>query len=215
MVTLLGHVRRLKAASLQLRASSSEVIDVLDVASRLSAPAIGEERVSCAEGMARVQVLCTELLAGSLAEEIAFPGVVPLSAQHDQDEAFALAGVASLVPTAFLELCRAEALAILVGNIDVLRALAAELVERGELSGEEVDQVISAAVTRRQLAAEHARRADRRRRMESASAFQRELSIVTRCSNQNGPHSRKGKPMLQNLIQPCVSGNPSSAGNRR
>jgi hypothetical protein len=159
-------------ASLHLRASSTEFIDVLDVASRLSVPSFGEARVAISEGVVRAETLIIELVVGTVGEVVALPDVEPLSAEHDLIEARALAGVVSFAVEPFLAFCQAEAKVILSANRDVLLALADRLVERGTLSGEEVDEVIGEAVASRLIVAEHQRRADWRRRERNAQAFQ-------------------------------------------
>ena len=55
--------------------------------------------------------------------------------------------------------------------MDVAEALVTALIEQGELSGEQVDEVIATTVAKRQLAAEHARREERRQRTENAMRF--------------------------------------------
>jgi hypothetical protein len=159
------------AASLQLRASSSEVLSIMDVAARLSPPEIGEARVAISEGVVRAETLVIELLAGTVGETVALPDVEPLSAEHDLIEARALASVVSFAVEPLLEFCKAEAKAILSANRDVLLSLADALVEHGSLDGEMVDAVISSAIARRQLADEHRRRADWKRRIEGAAWF--------------------------------------------
>jgi hypothetical protein len=160
------------AASLQLRASSSEAINILEVAARLSSPEIGEARVKISEGVVRAETLIIELVAGTIGEMVAMPDLEPLSAEHDLIEARALAGVVSFAAESLLEFCKAEARAILVGNIDVHEALADQLAEYGELSGDQVDEIIASAIAQRQVRIEHQRREDWRKRETNASSFQ-------------------------------------------
>jgi hypothetical protein len=164
------------ASALHFRddAAVDDALDVEEFAKGMEPPAIGEIRIAYAEGVLRAQILCTELVAGTLAEEITLSDVPLLSAKHDVDEAFALAAIASLAPGPFLDLCRAEARAIIAANVDVVRALADALVKQGELDGGEVDTIIASTIARRQLEAEHARRRDWQQRMESAAAFRHE-----------------------------------------
>jgi len=63
---------------------------------------------------------------------------------------------------------------ILRSNVDVLLAVADALAEKGELYGDEVDQIIVEAVARRAAAIEKQRRADWRRRTANAATFQAE-----------------------------------------
>jgi len=103
---------------------------------------------------------------------VALPDMEPLSAEHDLIEARDLASVVSFAVEPLLEFCKAEARAILSANRDVLFALADRLVERGTISGSDVDEIISSTIVRRQLADEHRRRADWARRSANAARFQ-------------------------------------------
>jgi hypothetical protein len=141
---------------------------------RATVPVIGSNRIRDAEFLIRASATCAQLLAGSIAESILWPGEPPLPAQHDEDEARALAKLAVASPDAvdtFLEYCRAEARALIEEYRDVGSAIADGLIEHGTLSCRQVLEIIAAAMTRRALAAERVRRSDWARICANASTF--------------------------------------------
>jgi hypothetical protein len=60
--------------------------------------------------------------------------------------------------------------------MDIAEALVGALVDKGQLSGDEVDLIIANAVAQRQRASEHERRRQWEQRVENAAAFQDESS---------------------------------------
>ena len=110
----------------------------------------------------RAQVLVIELLGGEVAELILHPDHPSLGAKHDQVEANAFAKVAvaaSPAVAALIKYCEAEAAALIRANIDIVRALVEELIERGILTGDQIDVIIAREVAVKALANERARRA--------------------------------------------------------
>jgi hypothetical protein len=162
-----------KGTSLNLIDAPQEAIDIVEVCGRLGPPCPGESRNELAAGLIVAQTLMIELAGGNAAERVMFPDLAPLNAPHDLLEAQALAmtcATASAV-AALVAYAEAEALAIVGSNADVVGALANQLAECGELSGDQVDTVIASAIARRQVEVERERRQDWRRRMANAAAF--------------------------------------------
>jgi hypothetical protein len=95
-----------------------------------------------------------------VAEQIFHPKEEPLPTSHDQIEATAFASLAvasaRAVP-AFLAYCRAEAAALIRDHLGSAKAIADALVERGELTGAEVDEIIAVALVRETMNDEKAR----------------------------------------------------------
>jgi hypothetical protein len=141
---------------------------------RATVPEIGSNRIRDAKFLIRASATCAQLLAGTIAESILWPGEPPLPAQHDEDEARALAKLAVASPNAvdtFLEYCRAEARALIEEYRDVASAIADGLFEQGTLTGTQVQKIIAAAMTRRALAAERLRRANWAQTCANGAAF--------------------------------------------
>jgi hypothetical protein len=154
----------------------AEMQEVVDICSRLEklTPEIGSGRVESAEFYVRAQINCTELVGGRACELLLYPDLPPLPAEHDHIEARAFAAVACAAPpavNALLAYAEAEASALLEANLPVVLALVEAIIERGTLTGDEVDEVIETAVACETLRIEHDRRAEWARVQHSASAF--------------------------------------------
>jgi hypothetical protein len=124
-------------------------------------PEIGTARVEAAEFFVRAQSNVIELVAGRVCEQILYPDLPDLGAAHDQVEAKAFAAVAVAQPgaiEALLAYAEAEARALLLANLPIVRALCDALVERGTLTGDEVDQIIRREIAEKALADERTRR---------------------------------------------------------
>jgi hypothetical protein len=136
-----------------------EIVDLCERAQRLM-PELGVNRVESAEFFQRSTVLAIELAAGTVAETILHPNETPLPTSHDQIEATAFASLAvasaRAVP-AFLAYCKAEAAALITDHLGAARAIADALVERGELSGIQVDEIITVAIAQEAVDAEKLR----------------------------------------------------------
>jgi hypothetical protein len=130
---------------------TDEFVDVCSRLERMS-PECGPGRVADSELVVRVQCMIIELVGGSVAETILHPDQPSLGAKHDHVEAAAFARVAcaagaSPAVAALISYAEAEALALLSQNLDILKRLVEELIEAGILSGEQIDEIISAGVT--------------------------------------------------------------------
>jgi hypothetical protein len=136
-----------------------EIVDLCERAQRLM-PELGINRIEAAEFFQRATTFCVELVAGTVAETILHPQEPPLPASHDQIEAAAFASIAVASPRAvhaFLEYCKAEAAALILDHLGAAKAIADALVEHGELSGAEVDDIIAVALAREALDEEQMR----------------------------------------------------------
>jgi hypothetical protein len=153
--------------------TTDEIVDICTRLEKLT-PEIGARRVEDAEGHIRCQVNCIELLGGSAAERILHPDLPVLPAEHDLVEARAFAAVACATPRAvdaLLEYASVEAEALIRENLDIVRALVDAILERGNLTGDEVDTTIAAGMAKRLADAEMCRHRDWQQRTESARAF--------------------------------------------
>jgi hypothetical protein len=114
-----------------------------------------------------------EVSAGSVGESLLLEGP-PWPASHDRAQEF---HYASLLCTstesikAFVRFCEAQARDLLTPYLAIVTELANVLRARRTLSGEEVDQVIAAALASASVEQEHRRRADWRERVERAATF--------------------------------------------
>jgi hypothetical protein len=166
-----------KPSSLNLDVNpEAETSEIVDVCARLEkmAPEIGTARVESSEVYLRAQTLCIELVGGRVCEEILFPDHQPLHAEHDQIEARAFAAVACAAPRAvgaLLAYAEAEATALLIANLGIVRALVGAILETGSLSGDEVDTVIRQTMAMEAAELESRRRLDWQQRQASAARF--------------------------------------------
>ena len=136
-------------------------------------PGVGESRAQIADLYLHVFHTLVELVGGTESEVLFCTGK-PGFAYHDEREAVHFA---ALITTgtesgmALIEACRAEARAILAGQADIVKALAGELIVRRTLDGEEIDEIISGAISARALKVEQLRRADWRARQLDSARF--------------------------------------------
>lgn len=124
-----------------------ETGDILSICERLKklAPKLGSARSASAGYYIFIQSIMIALFAGQCSEALLHPDLPPLGTDHDDVEAHAYAEIAVVdqgAVEALVAYCRAEAMAILMANRDVVEALVEALVDAGELSGEEVDGII-------------------------------------------------------------------------
>jgi hypothetical protein len=150
---------------------TDEILSLCERLQRLT-PELGSDRVDSSEYYIRAQNNIIEAVAGECAELILHPELPSLGAVHDFVLAAAfgrIAVAAQPAVVALIEYCSAEATALLRTNLDIVNALVAALVERGTLSGSEVDAIISHEVAMRSIRLEHARREDWQRRIASAA----------------------------------------------
>jgi hypothetical protein len=114
-----------------------------------------------------------ELVSGRVCERVFFPDHEPLPAEHDLAEARALASVicASGAVGALLAFAEAEAEALIRAHLPVVTALVDALDEKGTLTGDEVDRIISDGIAGEMLEVEREHRRHDRARVESAAKF--------------------------------------------
>jgi hypothetical protein len=139
---------------------TTEITDLCERVQKLMPP-LGTGRIESAEFFQRATVLAIELVAGTVAEQILHPDEEPLPTYHDQLEAAAFAGVAVASPRAvpaFLEYAKGEAAALIKDHPDVAMAIADGLIEHGILTGDQVDEIIVAALARKMMKTEVDRR---------------------------------------------------------
>jgi hypothetical protein len=153
-----------------------ETEQILSICERLErfTPEIGSTRVESSEYLVRSQINITELVAGQCAELILHPELPSLGATHDFVEAAAFGRItvaAQSAVAALLKYCEAEASSLILEHIVIVRALVEALIERGTLSGDQVDEIISQSVAARLIKIEHQRRDDWRTRERSAAKF--------------------------------------------
>jgi hypothetical protein len=165
--------------------NSNQTEQILSICERLESitPELGSARVDLSEYIVISQNNIVELLAGECAELILHPTLPSLGARHDHTEAAAFARVAVAAAPATIALlayCKAEAVALLTQNRDCLDALVEALIEHGELSGSEVDAVISGAVGARLMATEVKRRVEWAAAEQRAAAFNRQAVPLVR-----------------------------------
>jgi hypothetical protein len=148
--------------------------ELVSICKEIGPPKIGTRRIKFAKEIAHAQIMCLELVAGTVCERVMFPDCPVLSAEHDDIEARALASVVCAAPEAidaFVRYAEAEAEELIRAHLGVVTALIDALVERGTLSGEAIDQVIAHAVVMEVAQVERVRRQSWEARVENASRF--------------------------------------------
>jgi hypothetical protein len=136
-------------------------------------PKPGESRADIADIVLHVHNRVVELCAGSVGEELFLDGPA-WDAVDDRKQERALAVLVASSPEsaeAFIGFCRVEAATLLRDHEHVVRVLAAELLIRRTLDGDQIDLCIKQAVAAKALADERERRAVWKRVEESARAF--------------------------------------------
>jgi hypothetical protein len=114
-----------------------------------------------------------ELAAGTVGEAELIEGPT-LPALDDRRQSLMFAKLVCASPRsieAFLEFAATEARNLITTNKSVVLELAAALVERRKLGGDEITQLVASALARQDLEAEKRRRADWAKTIESARAF--------------------------------------------
>lgn len=155
-------------------ANDLTVTSIVDLCEKIGPPVIGEPRVENAAGITRAMINIVELVAGRVGEKIFFPDNEPIPAALDFVEARAFASIMCSSPASVAALLRwaeAEAEALIRQHMTAVSMLADELVERGELLTEQIDQIIGAAVDVDKLKIEHARRKEMKARTDRAGKF--------------------------------------------
>jgi hypothetical protein len=137
-------------------------------------PGVGESRAKIADLYLHIFHAVIELTGGTEAERLFCDGEEPGFAHYDEREAVhfvSLITSSTESGMALIEACRIEARSILTAQADIVKALAAELIVRRTLDGEEIDEVICGAVSQRAIKAEQLRRADWRARQLDSEKF--------------------------------------------
>jgi hypothetical protein len=170
-------VRSALPKQLTFERQTTEVLSICERLEGLTTPELGGNRVSDAESIVCAQSMVIELVAGEVAEQLLHPDDPSLGAEHDGIEARAIARVicaagASPAVAALVRYAEAEARALLLANRDIVDALVEALIERGALSGDQVDETISQVVAMRLIKIEQQRREDWKQRQQSAENFE-------------------------------------------
>jgi hypothetical protein len=172
----LGFSGRCWGVNFESRFASSESMSIIEQLNGLM-PQDGESGDDVAQVHLNVRRRIVELAAGTVAEELFLPGE-PWPAADDRRQERELA---SLITSsresreAYIAACRVEVRSILQRYDNVVRSLAAELLQRRTMTGEEIDMVISRAIGERQLREEHQRRREWRQREQNAGLFMAQL----------------------------------------
>jgi hypothetical protein len=154
-------------------ATGDETAPALCARISASMPQVGESRADIADIVLHVHNRVIELCAGSVGEELFLDGPA-WDAVDDRKQERALAALVASSPEAieaFINFARVEARELLRKYEHVARALAAELLIRRTLDGDQIDLCIKQAVAAKALADERERRAVWKRVEESARAF--------------------------------------------
>jgi hypothetical protein len=136
-------------------------------------PGLFEPRDDCAPFVLHSINRATELAAGTAGEEVLIGGP-PLQALADRKQLLMFAKLVCASPhsvEAFLEWAAAEARNLIAANRSVVLELAAALVERRTMTGDEITELVMASLVRQDFEAEKKRRADWARCLEGARAF--------------------------------------------
>jgi hypothetical protein len=151
--------------------------ELVSICEEIGPPKIGTRRIKFAKEIARAQIMCLELVAGTVCERVMFPNCPVLSAEHDAIEARALASVVCAAPAAvdaFVGYAEAEAEALIRAHLGVVTALVDALVEKGTLYSEQIDRIINDAVAAEIVASELLERQRWSQRIECAAKFKGE-----------------------------------------
>jgi hypothetical protein len=146
---------------------------------RISAlmPGPGESRADIAVIMLHVHSRVVELCAGSVGERLFCDGE-PWHAADDRKQERALAALVASSPEAieaFISFACIEAATLLRDHAHVVRALAAELLIRRTLDGEQIDLVIAEAISTKAAEVEMRRSRDWDARQASAALLPKEI----------------------------------------
>jgi hypothetical protein len=146
-------------------------------------PQIGESRTDAAPFYVHVIDRVTELLAGSVGEQIYYPDDQPLRAIDDDRQALLFASLVCSTTTsvqAFLDFARAEAWGLIQQHRHVVDALAVSLLEQRTLDAKAIHATVATALAAEDAKTERQRRADWAAAIENAKSFQKEKA-------ENGP----------------------------
>ena len=150
--------------------------DVPELCDKIAAlmPNDGEQRNDAADIYLHSMNRCIELAAAAVAERMLLPGE-PVPSVSDLEHTIKYAALVCRSPEAakkFISLCETMARDLLRPYAFILIALSTVLKIRRTLTGKEIDDLIANTCAGFELAAEHRRRADWRKRELAASSFQ-------------------------------------------
>jgi hypothetical protein len=156
--------------------------DVPELCDQLRAvmPKDGEPRGDSADVYLHAMNRCIELAAAASAERMLLPGE-PVPSVSDIEHTMKYAALVCRSPEAaekFIDLCETMAHDLLRPYAFILIALSTVLKIRRTLTGKEIDDLIGNTCAGFELAAEHRRRADWRKRELAANSFQLECGHV-------------------------------------
>ena len=159
--------------------SNEEVASLCD---RLASmvPPVGAARTDGGALLDHAHCRAIVLVAGTEAERALHTADAPLAAAHDLRQAESFASIfccTTAAIDAFIVYSRAEAAALIEAHRNAVLAVAAALIERRTLNGDEIDEIIAAAVARDELDREVARRAQWARTIENAATFAHETMV--------------------------------------
>jgi hypothetical protein len=140
-------------------------------------PREGESRAYAAEWFVAVHDNAIQFLAGGAAEAVIFGRANERTSRSDYAKARRYAATictSDSSASAFLDFAVCESAELIESHREVLLALAAELVERRELDGAEIDRVIATALARQARDREFVRRADWSGCTQRAAAFEKD-----------------------------------------
>jgi hypothetical protein len=141
-------------------------------------PAPGESHSATSDVVQSVFDACAELLAGEVGERLVLGSADP--ARDDRRQARELASLickSEAGVNRFIAFCEQQAADMLAPYAMVIMSLQVILRMRRDMSGEELDQALASALGSFQLYAEHARRAQWTRAVESAARFSASVEL--------------------------------------
>ena len=154
----------------------------------------GEQRNDAADIYLHSMNRCIELAAAAVAERMLLPGE-PVPSVSDVEHTIKYAALVCRSPEAaekFIDLCETMAHDLLRPYAFILIALSTVLKIRRTLTGKEIDDLIANTCAGFELAAEHRRRADWRKRELAANSFQIERGHVNVASLPRSAPDRVG-----------------------
>jgi hypothetical protein len=144
-----GHFGRTWSDESGLQPGARTVADLSAALTPLM-PAIGDSRADIATELNWAINETITLLAGRAAERLFFAELLPATS-HDEVEARAIAALICRSPEsvdAFIAFVEVEATTLMAGHVEVVLAVANELIARRTLTGVEIDAIIGGTVRR-------------------------------------------------------------------
>jgi hypothetical protein len=162
----------------QPKAFTKAALDASDVRAVIAPvmPSPGGDHSSTADVVQSVVDTVTELMTGEVGERLVLGTADP--APDDRRQARELARLLCKSEAAierFLRFCEQQAADMLAPHAMIIMSLQIILRMRRDMSGEELDQALSTVLASFELEVERRRRAERRRRVLSASGFEADV----------------------------------------